>query len=106
MAGLLLVACRTLDAYTVYGAGDRGRSPTDRRSFGPGARTETHANRPEALSLLWHGPLGRMLGTGGAFFPRRRPPLTPGRGRVAAGKECSGRQRGGEGTAARGRRRG
>src|SRR5262249_35316191 len=38
-----LRACRTLEAYTVQGAGDHCWSPTDRRSFGPGARTESHA---------------------------------------------------------------
>src|SRR5262249_18945789 len=106
MDGLLLVACRTLDAYTVEGAGGRGRSPTDRRSFGPGARTETHASRPEARSLPWHGQAGGVLVTGGAFFPRRRPPPAEGEGRAAAGKECSGREQGSDGRAARGRRRG
>src|SRR5262245_58658250 len=63
MDGLLLVACRTLDAYTVEGAGGRGRSPTDRRSFGPGARTETHASRPEVLAPLPVGEACRSMAT-------------------------------------------
>src|SRR5438045_192707 len=50
MGKLLMLACRTLDAYTVEGAWDRGWSHTDRRSFGPGARTEMHAGRRESLS--------------------------------------------------------
>src|SRR5262249_43223798 len=54
-------ACRTLEAYTGQGAWDRGWSPTHRRSFGPGARTETHAGRPESLAPLRHGPARRVL---------------------------------------------
>src|SRR5215469_10037933 len=92
MGGLFLLACQTPEAYKVQGAWDRGRSHTDRRSFGPGARTETDANRPEAWSLPWHGQWGQMLVRGGAFFPRRPPPAW-GEGR-AAGKECSGRGQG------------
>src|SRR5262245_17998849 len=74
MDGLLLVACRTLDAYTVEGAGDPGRSPTDRRSFGPGARTETHASRPEALSLPLVRPSGPGVGDGRSILS---PPPSP-----------------------------
>src|SRR5262245_35586192 len=60
MGRLLPVACRTLDAYTVEGAGDRGWFHTDRRSFGPGARTEMHASRPELLAPPPPGPARRV----------------------------------------------
>src|SRR5215475_5043260 len=88
MDGLLLVACRTLDAYTVDGAGDRGRSPTDRRSFGPGARTETHANRPKRCR-----PCG-MARWGGCWvreepsFPAAALPLPRVRGGRRRGKKA------------------
>src|SRR5262249_12828690 len=96
MGGPLLMACRTLDAYTVEGAGDRGRSPTDRRSFGPGARTELHAGRPEALATPQHGPASHVgVKRRRILFP---PPPSPswGEGRAAAEKGCSGGAQGGD----------
>src|SRR5262249_10820725 len=38
----------------------RGWFHTDRRSFGPGARTETHASRPGALATQPDGPARRL----------------------------------------------
>ena len=71
----MLVACQTLEAYKVEGAGGRGRPPTDRRSFGPGARTDRHASRPEGLQLPGSGSAARRRREA-AFFSRRRTPLT------------------------------
>jgi hypothetical protein len=68
-------ACRTLDAYTVKGAWNRGRFHTDRRSFGPGARTVMHADRPHRLPEFGCSRLRRgKWKECPAFFLRRRPP--------------------------------
>src|SRR5262249_2560704 len=77
MGRLSCAACRTLDAYTVQGAWGRGRSHTDRRSFGPGARTETHAGRQGSPEPPPSGP--RAEG-GGAPFPPAPPPPPRGGG--------------------------
>src|SRR5215831_14079436 len=75
MGGLLSVACRTLDAYTVAGAWNRGRFHTDRRLFGPGARTGTHASRLELLVPRLHGQARRAwVKPGGILSP---PPPSP-----------------------------
>src|SRR6516162_6605832 len=106
MGELLLMACRTLDAYTVVGAWDRGRFHTDRRSFGPGARTETHAGRPEALSPL---PPGQaccvMVKPRSILSP---PPLAPslGRGASGGGERMLWKKAGCDRESARSRRRG
>src|SRR5262249_2371434 len=60
MGELLVRACRTLEAYTVAGAWDRGWCRTERRAFGPGARSEAHARRRKALALLRHGQARRV----------------------------------------------
>src|SRR5262245_36345130 len=94
MGGLLTLACRTLEAYTVAGAWDRGWSHTDRRSFGPGARTEPHASRRGSAR---HSPMAQRTAGGGrreAFLHRGRAPPTAGEGRAAAGKECSAEKAG------------
>jgi hypothetical protein len=84
----LLVACRTLEAYTVQGAWDPDRFPPDRRSFGPGARTETHASRPESLSPLPHGQAHRVLAK-----PRKRAGTRPGIGTRPGGMVGPRRQK-------------
>src|SRR5262245_6309837 len=89
MGGRLAWACRTLDAYTVAGAWGRGWPHTDRRWFGPGARTAKHAGRPKSPWPPRHGPVSCAWVKARAFFPHRRPPPAPGEGRAAVGKECS-----------------
>src|SRR5262245_13441694 len=74
------MACRTLGAYTVEGAWDRSGSHTDRRSSGPGARTEEHARRPRHLAQRETDDEPRGRGVAAACFARRRSATRPERG--------------------------
>ena len=76
MGGFLLMACQTLEGYKVQGAGGRDGSPTDRRPFGPGARTARHARRPEGLRLP-NGAAG-LRGSSILVSPPHSPPVVRG----------------------------
>src|SRR5262245_58704251 len=94
MGGLLSVACRTLDAYTVTGAWNRGRFHTDRRSSGPGARTETHARRLELLAPRPHGQARRAGVKPGSILSPPPPAPSHRRGEGGGGERMLGKRAG------------